>query len=168
MLAPSAIMAVAFPRLARRGDKEGWTRLEVQLIGLLGALGIVIAVGLYALSDPIVRFVFGGDFAHAGTLLRILAVSTPALFLNFALTFFLFARGSERAYLLIVGAMVVLNVALNLVFVPRFGAAGSAWATLATEAALATGSIIALSRPPPSIDDPARSARAPRHRPRGD
>jgi O-antigen/teichoic acid export membrane protein len=159
MLAPSTIMAVAFPRLARTGAApHGWTRLEVQLLGLLAGLGGVVAAGLYTFSDPLVHVVFGADFARAAMLLRVLAFSAPPLFLNFALTFFLFARGRERDYLVIVAIMVVLNVALNLIAIPHLGSLGAAWATLATETALATASVIALAGRRASLDGPARSA----------
>jgi PST family polysaccharide transporter len=171
-IVPATLMAVAFPRLAQAGQSAsragGWTRLEVQLLAALGGLGLAAGAGLHLASDRLVSLTFGADFARAATSLRILSVSAPFLFLNFGVTFFLFARGLERRYLGIVGAMFALNVATNLVAIPRSGGPGAAWATLVTEAALALACALALGRPTPPRDDPARSAPAPLHHPRAD
>jgi O-antigen/teichoic acid export membrane protein len=48
--------------------------------------------------------------------------------------------------LLFSGLMLVVSVIANLALAPRWGSAGTAWATLATEASLSTCCLIAVAR----------------------
>jgi O-antigen/teichoic acid export membrane protein len=144
LILPSAVMAVALPRLARAQDSPRWTLLEARLAAGLTALGVLVSLPVYFARAAIVTLAFGPDFARAAASLRILALTVPACFLNFAVCQFLIARGRERAYLVLVSGMLVLNVSVNLVVVPRLGGPGAAWATLVTEAALALGCAVVL------------------------
>ena len=147
MWLPSAMMAVAFPRLARRGAHERlWGVTTSQLLALLAVMGAAAALILVLGSERLVRVAFGPAFQPAAASLRVLALTSPFLFLNFGLTSFMFAEGRERQYLVLVAAMFVLNVALNALFIPRWGGPGAALATLVTEAALAGGCGLAHGR----------------------
>jgi len=152
-LLPSTIMAVAFPRLARDHStlpshpQPRWTRLEGRLVGLLVGLGVLAGVIMYVASDRATDWVFGIGFARSAFSLRVLALDVPVLFLNFALAPFLIARGKERRYLVFAALLLVLNVGINLVTVPRMGGAGAAWATLATDVVRAIGCVAVLGVP---------------------
>ena len=43
--------------------------------------------------------------------------------------------------------MLMINVGVNLVAIPRLGGPGAAWATVVTEAAVALGCLLALRLP---------------------
>ncbi|MDP8999491.1 MAG: polysaccharide biosynthesis C-terminal domain-containing protein [Myxococcota bacterium] len=66
--------------------------------------------------------------------------------LNYALSWFLVARGRERPYLGIVVLMTIVNVCVNLVTVPRWGGPGAAWATLLSEATLSVCCLAVLGK----------------------
>jgi O-antigen/teichoic acid export membrane protein len=144
MVLPAAIMSVAFPKLVRDDAKRGYTPLERRLAVFLTALGVMMAGVVYVGSDRWIGMAFGPGFALSVPSLRVLALALPFIFANFALTFFLFARGRERSYLAIVAVAFVLNVGFNLAAIPRWGGTGAAWATLVTEAALAAACLAAL------------------------
>jgi O-antigen/teichoic acid export membrane protein len=146
-LAPAAIMAVAFPRLSQQHTEHaaaGAAALERKLAALVGGLGVGTGVLLYSSSDWVVKRAFGYDFTPAAESLRILAFAAPPLFLNFALSAFLFARMRERRYVVLSGALVVFNVLANLAAIPRWGAHGAAGVTVLSELALVVGSLVAL------------------------
>ena len=90
--------------------------------------------------------IYRGGFARAVPSLRVLAAALPILFLNFGLTHFLIARDLERRNLAFAGVMLVVNVAANLLVVPRLGGPGAAWATLLTEVVLTICCLAALAR----------------------
>jgi O-antigen/teichoic acid export membrane protein len=140
MLLPAAVMAVAFPRLARAGDSgQRPTRLEVQLVLTLLALGVLIGGALSLADDRLVRLLLGATFERSAASLRVLSWTVPALFVSFATSTFVIARGRERAFVGVLVVLLILNVGLNLVLVPRLGGTGAAWSTLVTEVAMILG-----------------------------
>jgi O-antigen/teichoic acid export membrane protein len=145
MIVPSVVLAATFPPLARaKGEPERQRRWEVALAALLLALGTLVALGVYLMSDRIVALVYGVGFARAAPSLRVLAAALPILFLNFGLTHFLIARDLERRNVLFAALMLVVNVSANLLLIPRLAGPGAAWATLVTEVALTVCCAIAL------------------------
>ena len=146
MIVPSVVLAATFPPLARaKDDPERQRRWEAALVVLLLMLGLGVGAVLYATSDWLVPRVYGAGFARAVPSLRVLAGALPILFLNYGLTHFLIARDLERRNLLFAALMLVVNVAANLVLVPRRLGPGAAWATLLTEVALTICCALALS-----------------------
>jgi O-antigen/teichoic acid export membrane protein len=143
---PAILLAAAFPPLARANlDRQRQRQWERLVSGLLLALGLLVAAVCYVARGPIIALVSGGGFAAAGDSLRILALGIPLMYVNFGLTHFLIARDLGRRNMLFSGMMLVLNVALNLVAIPRFGALGAAWTTVLTEAALTVCCLVALA-----------------------
>jgi O-antigen/teichoic acid export membrane protein len=146
MIVPSVVLAATFPPLARaKDDPERQRRWEAALVALLLALGLGVGAALYAMSDRLIGLVYGPAFVRAVPSLRVLAGALPILFLNFGLTHFLIARDLERRNLMFAALMLVVNVAANLVLVPRMLGPGAAWATLLTEVALTICCALALS-----------------------
>jgi Na+-driven multidrug efflux pump len=88
----------------------------------------------------------------------VLALAVPILFVNYGLTHFLIARDLERRNVAFAGLMLVVNVGVNLVLIPRRGGPGAAWATLITEVVLTACCLLALRRrtagSPPERADP--------------
>jgi polysaccharide transporter, PST family len=146
MIIPSVVLAATFPPLARaKNDPERQRRWEAALVALLLVLGTGVAAAVYVTSDRLIHLVYGAGFVRAAPSLRVLAGALPILFLNFGLTHFLIARDLERRNLAFAALMLVVNVAANLMLVPRLLGPGAAWATLLTEVALTICCAIALS-----------------------
>jgi O-antigen/teichoic acid export membrane protein len=103
---------------------------------VLLVLGLTVGAACYWGRAAIIALVFRAGFAAAVPSLQVLALGLPLLFLNYGLTHFLIARDLGRKNLVFSGAMLVLNVALNLVLIPRAGGPGAAWATVLTELGL--------------------------------
>jgi O-antigen/teichoic acid export membrane protein len=150
MLVPAILLAAAFPPLARaHSDRPRQRRWEGLVLAALLALGLLGGAVCRLAAAPIVALVFGPAFAPAVASLRVLALGLPLLFVNYGLTHFLIARDLGGKNLVLAAAMLALNVALNLLLIPRLGGPGAAWATVATEAAL-TGCCLLILRAPPA------------------
>jgi O-antigen/teichoic acid export membrane protein len=147
-LVPSAVIAVAFPRFARLHASDAKGGLEVRSTLLLASLGAAAAALSVAGEHRLIPALFGRDFAAAGAAFHVLALALPLLFSNFALSTYLLASGRERAYLALSALLLVFNVGLNVVVIPRQGNVGAAWVTLATEAVRTAGcaALLALAR----------------------
>jgi O-antigen/teichoic acid export membrane protein len=157
MLVPAAIMAVVFPRLAREGDRGSEpSKLERKLVLLMLVLGLATLGVLLALDEPLVRLLLGKSFERSAASLRVLGYTVPVMFVSYAVSYFVIARGRERGFISVLGLMLVLNVALNLVLVPRLGGVGAAWSTLITEAALVVGACALIARRAGAAASPPR------------
>jgi len=136
---PLLVLIALFPQLARdfRRAPSRLPRAErVIALGLLGA-GVVVGAILAAAAGLVGRRILGPEFARTIPSLRILSLALPLLFMNYALTHFLIARDLGMLHMAFSGLMVVVNLAANLTLSRRLGAAGAAWSTVVTEAALA-------------------------------
>lgn len=124
--------AALFPLLAR--DTAGSAiRAQRALTTVVLAVPFVVAP-LVLLAPVLVQIVGGGDYAPAALPLRILALSLPFSAVAMLLVSLVVARRRERAVLPLVVLSILLNLTLNLALVPAFGVAGSATATLVSEA----------------------------------
>lgn len=94
--------------------------------------GGLAAAGGFVLAPDILTLIYGNDFREAETVLRLLMINL--LFANVAEVFHtqLVAWRLQNQQMLIMMGGAVLNIALNLVAIPRFGMEGAALATIAS------------------------------------
>jgi len=92
----------------------------------------VAAFGALA-SGPFIAFLFGPDYGPSVAASRILLPAAAFMFLsNFGETT-LACVNRWRTIVVVSTVCLVMNVALNLAWIPAYGYEGAAWATLATE-----------------------------------
>jgi O-antigen/teichoic acid export membrane protein len=108
------------------------------LTGLpIGAFGAIAA-------EPFVALLFGADYAPSAPAARILLPAAAFMFLsNFGETT-LACIDRWRTIVVVSTGCLLLNVGLNLVWIPRLGYLGAAWATLVTEGAYFASTAVAL------------------------
>jgi len=102
----------------------------------LGAAAPAMALAFSGLAGPLLRVLYGTEFAAAAPILILLAWSAAANWLYAPLGVALQARGRERWWLASLAGGLALNAGGNLWAIPRWGAFGAAAATLASEVAL--------------------------------
>lgn len=125
----------AFPLLiaaAESGDQRKLAEQARKNVVLLTAIGLPAAVGLSLLAHDVSRIVLGSAFARSAASILPL-VCAAALISGYKGYYFdhAFHLGRRTLQLATVGATAaVLNVASNLVLIPRYGGLGAAWSTL--------------------------------------
>jgi O-antigen/teichoic acid export membrane protein len=139
-LLPAAALAVVFPDLCRASTSRPMTRLAI----VLGGAGALAMAFTFTTAEGIVHLTYGGAYYGAIDALRVLSLSMPLLFINYALTHQVIAWDGQRRYLLISCAALVANVAANVWLIPAYGMSGAAWATLITEVVVSIGCLIAV------------------------
>jgi O-antigen/teichoic acid export membrane protein len=127
---------VLYPQFARHGIEERARMLGGHVLWPLVVSGILIAVCISAARRVVLTVVFGHPFVAAAPLLLLLAWSIPLDFLTSYLSNAFLAWGMEKKVLLCTGTGALINIALNLVFIPRLGARGAAVNTLISYAVL--------------------------------
>jgi len=132
---PTAVVTSFFPVFSAiwERDPERVRRLVQIATDVMAVVSLPVLAVTVALSDQIVSLLYGPEFAASADVLPILM-----------LAFVLICYGTLAGYLapllnllwrlaLYAAIGAVLNIAMNVVLIPRYGALGSAWATVATE-----------------------------------
>lgn len=97
------------------------------------AASLPVAIGGYLLAPGIIRVVFGPGYEPAVIALQILIWSIPVAFYRNVPQMGLISAGRQDRVLRITFTSAMLNLLLNILVIPRYGMAGAAAATLATE-----------------------------------
>jgi O-antigen/teichoic acid export membrane protein len=97
-------------------------------------MAFVLAVIVQLVGGPLVELLFGERFAASTPVLQIHIWAGVFIFMRALLSRWLLAEDLLRFSLVTHVAGAVMNVALNLLLIPRYGATGAALATVASYA----------------------------------
>ncbi len=130
------VMASLYPLLSQRvaGSRDELARLYQKAFDYVAILGAAFAVAVFVAAPLVVPVLFGPRFAASTVTVQILAPTALFVYCNNLFTHLLIALGLQGAPLLTFRAVgVAVNVALNVLLIPRWGVNGAAAATLASE-----------------------------------
>lgn len=121
---------VLYPRLACQRIEDRARMLQPRILLPLAGAGILIAAVLSVSRRWVLTIEFGHQFLAASPLLLLLGWSIPLDFITSYLSNAYIAWGMEKKILLCTALGAASNIALNLAFIPRYGARGAAINTL--------------------------------------
>lgn len=129
---PMVISSSLFPAIINakaKSEELYYARLQ-KLYDLMVWMAIAIAFPMTFLSDWVVEILYGGKYNQAGSVLMIHIWTGVFVFLGIAFSGYLTVENLTKKsfYRTLLGA--ILNVLLNLIFIPKYGINGSAIATL--------------------------------------
>ncbi len=129
---PVAIVTSVFPAImnARRDDTARYYKRLQDMYDLMVVLSLGIALVMTFLSPFIYRYFYAPEFAEGAKVLSIHIWAGLFVFLGSASGQYLIAEGYTRHALYRTGAGAFMNVVLGLLWIPRFGLEGAAYATL--------------------------------------
>ncbi|MEK9564236.1 MAG: polysaccharide biosynthesis C-terminal domain-containing protein [Deltaproteobacteria bacterium] len=102
-------------------------------IKILGISGLLFGTLVSLLSVWFFNYFYPPEFNKAGNLLQLLSWAIPLVYLGTLMTQSLVALDKQKIYLLMTFFGLLINVILNLIWIPEFGATGAVWSTLITE-----------------------------------
>jgi len=134
---PSALAASLFPGLSFYFSylPEKLEQTFSYAVVYLSAIALPISIGLIILAEPVITAVYPA-YDNSILPLQILMASLVFLFLTFPIGSLLPACNRQVRHTLNIAVATVLNVALNLYLIPRFGVAGAAMASLVSTVVL--------------------------------
>ncbi len=164
-LLPAIALAAIFPAFASQSKVRHQMMLARRTLVGLFVLSIAVAFGGWFGAGPIVSTIYGSAFHPSAAALRWLALALIPMFLNYALTHFIIARGHPWYNALFTLAILFENLLLNLWLVPRLGAQGAAISLMVSETTLlglsASGFLFSMRSDPdrlePATDGPSHS-----------
>ncbi len=133
---PVAITAAVFPTLLNARQEGNAVYLEKiqSLFNVMVWLAVAIAIPITFLSGRIVTLLYGSAYLPSAPILTVHIWAAVFVFTNNALQQWYIAEGLEKLAAVRTGAGLCLNIALNYLLIPAYGALGAAWATLVTRA----------------------------------
>jgi O-antigen/teichoic acid export membrane protein len=124
------LTSAIYPQLAQQSLKDCKLALNLRILVLLSTFGVAIAAVVTLARRPLITILFGPQFEAAGSLLLLVAWAVPLDFLTSYLNTAYIAWGMERKVLSCMAIAAVSNVALNLIWIPKYGAMAAAVNTL--------------------------------------
>jgi O-antigen/teichoic acid export membrane protein len=143
---PLAVQSTVYPLLAVY-YRDARPRLGVayaRFFKILVVLGWPLTVGTFVLAVPVGRLF--RLYPQSIPSLRILALAIVFLFANSAFTAMLYAIDRQNLFAWATGLAVVVNIGLNLVFIPLYGYLAASAITVVTEAALSVAGFLLVAR----------------------
>jgi O-antigen/teichoic acid export membrane protein len=134
-----------YPHLAKLETGAHTHRVLLLALAAVGVAASATALALGLLAPQILALIYGSTLGST-RLFRILIIALPLDFCFSLLWTVLVSRGYDRAVLYSLASAATLNIALNLVFIPRFQANAAAWATVASYALLFAALLIFVLR----------------------
>ena len=129
---PAIITTSVFPAIlnARKTGSDLYLGRLQDLYDLMTLLSVGLALAVSLVASPLISWVFGPDFAEAGPVLAVHIWAGVLVFGGFARQRWVLAENlqGKEVWLNVAGAG--LNVLLNLVLIPAYGALGAALATV--------------------------------------
>lgn len=129
---PVALSASVYPVFSSLfiNQKEAIGPLFEKAWRYLFAIVFPLALGLMAVADPVVKSVFGQQYAPSIIPLRILLVSLIFGFLGFITSAVLNATNKQKTQTKLITLALGVNIILNLILLPRLGISGAAVSAL--------------------------------------
>jgi O-antigen/teichoic acid export membrane protein/glycosyltransferase involved in cell wall biosynthesis len=132
-LLPASAAGVALPLMAALYKRERLVAFAQEYLELAVACGLFCAVLLTLVGQPLLRVLYAGRYDASWPVLAVLAWAGAATFLTNVFSPLAVGLNQRSALLTATLGGLVANVGLNLLLIPRLGAIGPAYATLATE-----------------------------------
>lgn len=133
----NAITIVMVPRISnmlQNREEEQYEHLSNSTLNILVSLIMPLTVGLIVLRTPILYIVCGKEYLSGSNTLMILSLALPLGVLScFYCNAILIPNREEKFYLVSTSIAAIVNIALNMAFIPLFGISGAAITTLIAE-----------------------------------
>jgi len=131
---PSIIIASLFPALVNAREKDRGT--YIQRLRSLSILTLVITFALtlplFIFSAQVIHLIFGTAFLPASSILKIYIWTAVGNVLLMLIKHYLIAENLTKIILISTTVGATVNIALNSLLIPLYGAQGAAYATLVT------------------------------------
>lgn len=151
-----SIGAVMLPRMTYLMEKKDIANVSSVLnksMKYMVAFSLALSFGLIGISDQFCVIFFGKEFAQSGVVLAVLSIAIVFYaWENILRTEYLLPSGRDKIF--VIGTMIaaVVNLFLNSILIPSFGAVGAAVGTVAAQIAEASYQSFSVRRELPVLN----------------
>src|SRR5690606_10866091 len=126
---PMLLSTVIFARSAASKDQKAFSIKVAQLLRVSFVVIGGASIGLFLLSDFIIVFMYGGAFLESVQVLNFLLPGVLILTIFKVMNMDLAGKGKPWVAVKAMGPSLIINVILNCLLIPEYGASGSAFAS---------------------------------------
>lgn len=128
---PGIICTSLFPAIinAKKIGVELYKLRLRNLYILMAIISILMAIFISFLAKPIIYILFGNGYLESVNILKVYIWSSVGLFLGIAVTQYLMSENLVKTIFWLNFLAMLVNIILNLIFIPSLGLLGAAWAT---------------------------------------
>lgn len=133
---PGAIAGSVFPKIVSTREKETeevYRKRMQAFYDLFALLSYAVIIPLTLSAEPVIRILFGADYADSASILQIHIWSFLFVSLGTARGKWLVAENFTNFAMASTVMGAIANVGLNFFLIPAYAGAGAAWATLASQ-----------------------------------
>jgi len=136
----AVLLLPIFARMIKLGESvQGILRLAFTL---LFTISVVASTASFFYSFEIMDLLYDHHVTEASFVFRLLMIDFVAVSATYVFGTLLTANGSLKIMNILASAGMLINIALNLYFIPRFMAQGAAVASLATQFVIALAQVL--------------------------
>jgi O-antigen/teichoic acid export membrane protein len=129
---PQGITTALFSHSANAKDEQVFSRKVARLFRITVLIALMLIAGLYIMTPYVIPILYGEEFRRS---VRVLQLLLPGVFCLLSLKILnmdLAGRGRPGISLCIMLPALLINIFLNILLLPRYGAYGAAIATSAS------------------------------------
>ncbi len=132
---PTAVISAFQPIIIKRKKEEDgvYESTMQKLYDLVSIIGVSFAILISIFSDLAVDILYGAEYAQASNVLTISVWAGLFATLGTARSVWLIIEHLEKYTIIYTLSGCVINIALNAILIPTYGAFGAAFATLITQ-----------------------------------
>lgn len=127
---PAALGSVLFPSFSHAfiTMKENLAPVFEKAMYMLSLLSIPLMIGSMVLAQKIIFFIYPESYAPSILVLQVLMIALVFIFLSYPSGALLNACGLQKKNTIIMGITLVVNILVNIMFIPLFSSLGAAFA----------------------------------------
>lgn len=131
----AAIIDSIYPTIMRlyQQNKKEFEQKNKQLYAIVFYLSLFVSLGILILGGFVIKVLYGNDYLPAALPLKIITWYTAFSYLGVARNAWIVCENKQKYLKYMYVCAAIINIILNLIFIPILGAAGAALASLITE-----------------------------------
>ncbi|MBQ8783598.1 MAG: flippase [Clostridia bacterium] len=114
-------------------DSDGFKKKNKQLYAIVFYVSCVVSVLFLLFGDFGIKLIYGEAYSPASSTLKIVTWYTAFSYLGVARNAWIVSEGKQKYLKYMYCGAAIINVVLNLIFIPLMGASGAALASLITQ-----------------------------------
>ena len=143
----SVALLPIFSKLTKGGAADGQLAPTTRLVtSLMLVFSITTAIALSRMSVPLMELLYTHHIGESAAVFRILVYGIIPISMTYVYGTLLTAAGRMRQLNLLAALTLLINITVNLFGIPRWGAVGSAWASLTAQSFMAVTQMVAAIR----------------------
>ena len=148
LIVPMILVGSTYPVLSRlvADQNEERTELVYRCIKYLTFIAFPLVAGTIMLAPRVIDLIYGSDYTHSISILKILVWAAALIFYNYFFGAFLKAMDAQKRLVRIQLWALVLNLFLNIILIRLYSLTGAAYATVITEGFIFVACLLAVIR----------------------